>query len=163
MTDDSEITVAFWASLRSDRTVMLGLDNFNPPTLRPMTALMDSDRDGGPIWFFTSNDSAIVQGMALREEAIFTFASKGHDVFATVQGALSRSVDRGVIDRLWNPTIAAWYQGGKEDPAMAVLRLDPMTAEIWRDESSLFSGLRMLLGVDPQEAYKDKTARVSLA
>lgn len=163
MTDDSEITAAFWASLRTDRAVMLGLDNAAPPSLRPMTAVLDSDRDSGPIWFFTSTDSAIVQGMALSEDAIFTFASKGHDVFAAVHGALSRSVDRTVIDRLWNPAIAAWYQGGKDDPHLALLRLDLAAAEIWRDESSLFAGLKTLLGVDPQEDCKDKTARVSLA
>lgn len=163
MTNDSEITAAFWASLRSDRTVMLGLGDATPASLRPMTAVPDSDKDEGPIWFFTSTDSAIVQTMALREEAVFTFASKGHDVFATVHGALTRSVDRDVIDRLWNPFIAAWYEGGKDDPKLALLRLDLSTAEIWRDESSLFAGLKMLLGVNPQEDYKDNVAKVSLA
>lgn len=163
MTDDAAITSAFWDHLRADRTVMLGLDNFTPPGLRPMTALPDSDADGGPIWFFTSTDSAIVQGMALREQAVFTFTSTGHELFATVHGVLSRSPDADVIDRLWSPMIAAWYTGGKGDPTLVLLRFDPARAEIWRDASSLLDGLKLLFGATPQEAAKGEKARVSLA
>lgn len=163
MTDDAKITTAFWTHLRSDRTVMLGLENAAPPTLRPMTALLDGDEDRGPIWFFTSRDSALVQRMEPREPALFTFAAKGHNVFATVHGTLTRSADRAVVDRLWNPWVAAWYEDGKDDPDLALLRFDPAQAEIWRDASSLLAGLKMLFGVDPQTDYKDKVAKVSLS
>ena len=32
----------------------------------------------------------------------------GHDIFASLQGALVRDDDRAVIERLWNPFVAAW-------------------------------------------------------
>jgi general stress protein 26 len=162
-TDEARITAAFWKQLRGDRTVMLGLENAAPPTLRPMTALVDGERAQGPIWFFTSRESALVQRMEAREPAIFTFASKGHDLFATVHGALTRSRDRAVIDRLWNPWIAAWYENGKDDPDLALLRFDPADAEIWRDASSLLAGLKMLFGGNPRDDYRDDVAKVSLS
>jgi general stress protein 26 len=90
------------------------------------------------------------------------FVSKGHDVWATVHGSLSTTRDRAVIDRLWNRFVAAWYPGGKDDPKVALIRLDPDSAEIWIDASSMVSGLKMLLGMDPKEDYKDKVAKVSL-
>jgi general stress protein 26 len=63
---------------------------------------------------------------------------------------------------LWNRYVAAWYEGGKTDPKLALLRLDPEKAEIWLDASSIVAGIKMLLGVDPKQDYKDKVATVSL-
>ena len=42
---------------------------------------------------------------------------------------------------LWNPFVAAWYKGGKSDPALALLRFDPQQAQIWLNENSLFTGV----------------------
>ena len=163
MTPDAEITATFWKHLRSDRTVMLGLEDSAPTTMRPMTAQLDGEEDQGPIWFFTSTDAAIVQGLKSQDLAIFAFVSKGHDVFATVHGHMTRTTDRAVIDRLWNAWVAAWYKGGKDDPKLVLLRFDPATAEIWRDGSSLLSGLKLLFGGDPQADFKDNVAKVSLS
>ena len=72
--------------------------------------------------------------------AIVTFASKGHDLFASIQGALTLDQDATTIDRLWNPHVAAWYEGGKNDPKLALLRLDAERAEIWENASSVVAG-----------------------
>lgn len=162
MTTDAEITADFWKHLRADRTVMLGLEEAAPTSLRPMTAQLDGDLDEGPIWFFSSTDSALVQGMAQQDLALFTFVSNGHGVFATVHGHLMRSTDRLTIDRLWNPWVAAWYKGGKEDPTLALLRFDPARAEIWRDGSDWLAGLSLLFGGDPKTDFKDNVAKVAL-
>jgi general stress protein 26 len=67
-----------------------------------------------------------------------------------------------VIDRLWNRYVAAWFEAGKDDPKLAVLRLDPERAEIWGDASSLVAGLKLMLGMDPKKEFKDKVAEVDL-
>ena len=43
-----------------------------------------------------------------------------------------------------------------------LLRLDAEHAEIWLDGSSLVAGVKMLLGIDPKQDYKDKVAVVDL-
>jgi general stress protein 26 len=163
MTIDAEITSVFWKHLRADRTVMLGLEASAPTSMRPMTAQLDGDEDQGPIWFFTSTDAAILNGLKSEDIAIFTFVSKGYDVFATVHGHMTQSTDRATIDRLWNKWVAAWYKGGKEDPKLALVRFEPASAEIWRDGSSLLSGLKLLFGSDPQAEFKDNVAKVTLS
>ena len=70
--------------------------------------------------------------------------------------------DPEMIDRLWNRFVAAWYEGGKTDPKLVLLRFDPQEAEIWENASSLVAGLRLLLGADPKEDYEDKVAKVLL-
>ena len=150
----------FWSALKSDRTMMLGLDGVEDGHARPMTAQVEGEK--GPIWFFTARDHAIVEKLELGDRAIATFASKGHDLFATLHGSVSLDTDRAVIDRLWNRFVAAWYEGGKDDPKLALLRFDAERAEIWLDASSLVAGIKMLLGADPKEDFKDKVAEVTL-
>jgi general stress protein 26 len=89
-------------------------------------------------------------------------SSKGHDLFAAVHGSLSVDNDRVTIDRLWNRFVAAWYEGGKDDPKLVLLRLDAEGAEIWLDGSSLVAGIKMLLGADPKKDYEKKVAKVAL-
>jgi general stress protein 26 len=126
-----------------------------------MTAQIEDD-DRGPIWFFTAKDTEIPRGLGAAHRATATFASKSHDLFATIHGTLSLDMDREVIDRLWNPFVAAWFEKGKDDPKLELLRFDPERAEVWIDASSLLAGVKLMLGFDPKKEYRDKTGEVSL-
>jgi general stress protein 26 len=161
MPTQQEFETRFWKALDSDRTMMLGLDGVEDGHARPMTAQVEGEH--GPIWFFTSKDNALVGLLGRGDRAIATFASKGHDLFATVHGTLSIDNRRAVIDRLWNRFVAAWFEGGKDDPKLTLLRLDAESAEIWLDASSMVAGIKMLIGVDPKKDYKDKVAEVELS
>ncbi|KRG71614.1 pyridoxamine 5'-phosphate oxidase family protein [Pseudoxanthomonas dokdonensis] len=155
-----ELEKKFWKALKSDRTMMLGLDGCENGHVRPMTAQFEDDRS--PIWFFTSRDNALVQKLGAGKAAVAAFSSKGHDLFATVEGQLLMDNDRATIDRLWNPFIAAWFEGGKDDPNLALLRLDARHGEVWLNENNMLAGVKMLLGIDPKKDYKDKVADVNL-
>lgn len=163
MGKDAEIAEKLWKALRSDRTVMLGVADIDEGHSKPMTAIPDSDRDDGPLWFFTAKDVELVKELGPGKPAVIHFASKGHDLFATIHGTLIRTNDRSTIDRLWNAFIAAWYKGGKDDPNLQLLRFNPDRAQIWLNENSLFAGIKLMLGKDPKKEYKDKVAEVDLA
>lgn len=139
---------------------MLGLDGVEDGHSRPMTAQAEGDK--GPIWFFTSVDNGVAKNLKAGSRAIAAFSSKDHSLFASIRGSIVRDNDRAVIDRLWNPFVAAWYEGGKNDPKLVLLRLDAERGEVWLNESSLFAGVKMLLGIDPKQDYKDKVAQVDL-
>ena len=160
MPTPKELEAKFWSALKSDMTMMLGLADAEDGHTRPMTAQIEGER--GPIWFFTSRDNAIVQNLGRHDRAIATFASKGHDLFAAVHGRVSLDNSRFTIERLWSPFIAAWFEGGKDDPKLALIRLDPERAEIWLDGSSIVAGIKMLFGADPKQEYKDNVAKVTL-
>ena len=160
MATPQELEAKFWKALGSDRTMMLGLDGVEDGHARPMTGQFEDDRS--PIWFFAATDNALVKALGAGNRAIATFTSKDHEVFATLHGSLSLDNDRATIDRLWNPHVAAWYEGGKDDPKIALLRLDAERAEIWENASSLFAGIKTLFGADPKQDYKGKVAEVSL-
>ena len=162
MADDAEIEARFWKDLKSAPFVMLGLVDARDGHTQPMTAQFEND--GGPLYFFTTKDNGLTTSLGgSSHRAIATYTGKGHDLFASIHGTLSLSNDRAVIERLWNPFVAAWFEGGKDDPKLQLLRLDPERAQVWLNGSSLFAGAKMLLGIDPKEDYKDKVAEISLA
>ena len=160
MPDNTEIEAKFWKALKSDMTVMLGLDGARDGYAQPMTAQMEND-EGGPIWFFTAKDNSLIEALGQSHRAIAAFADKGHHLFASISGELSVDTDPAVIDRLWNPFVAAWFEG-KDDPRLALLRLDPDSAKIWLNATPLGAAIEWLLHRDPKESYEDKVAEVSL-
>ena len=159
MTDNKDLESKLWKSLKSDRTVMLGIDGAEDGHSRPMTAIVENE--SGPIWFFTGKPNGVVENLQNGHRAIAAFSSKGHDLFASIHGSLSISNDRAVIDRLWNPFIAAWFDG-KDDPKLVLLRFDADHAQVWLNESNLLAGVKLLFGVDPKEDYRDKVGDVDL-
>ena len=159
MATKTELAERFWKSLDSDRTVMLGAEGVYP---RPMTALVEDGR--GPIWVFTAreNDLAEMLESGRTVDALVMLTAKDHDLFATCGGRLSMDNDPEVIDRLWNPFVAAWYEDGQTDPKLRLLRFDPDVAEIWLNDNSLLAGVKTLLGIDPKKSYTEKVKKVKL-
>jgi general stress protein 26 len=161
MPTPAELEAKFWKALKSDRTALLGVSKGGDGHAQPMTAQIEDD-EGGPIWFFSARDVDLVQAIGDGADAFLNFAAKGHDLFASVEGRLAIDNDRATIDRLWNPFVAAWFEGGKDDPKLRLLRFEPGNAQIWLNENSLFAGVKMLLGADPKQDYKDKVGEMDL-
>jgi hypothetical protein len=40
--------------------------------------------------------------------------------------------------------------------------MDAADAQVWLNENSLLAGVKLLLGVDPKESYRDKVGDVDL-
>ena len=70
--------------------------------------------------------------------------------------------DRAMIQRLRNPYVEAWFEGGRNDPKLALLRFDAGRAQIWLNDHAFLAGVKLLLGRDPKQEYKDKTAQIRL-
>jgi len=162
MPTPAELETKFWKALKSDRTALLGLSGGGDGHAQPMTAQIEGD-EGGPIWFFSASDVNLVKATSDGADAFLHFAAKGHDLFASVDGLLTIDNNRETIERLWNPFVAAWFEGGKDDPKLRLLRFEPGNAQIWLNENSLFAGVKMLVGSDPKEDYNDKVAEISLS
>ncbi len=158
MTDDQEFAEQFWSAIRSDMTVMIGTKDVHP---KPLTAQFDGERRS--IFFFTAKGTELAESAASPVDATLVYASKGHDLFATVHGTLEVDNDPALIDRLWNRFVAAWFEEGKDDPKLCLLRFEPGEAEIWKDASSFVAGLKMFLGMgDPKKDYEESVATVKL-
>lgn len=115
------------------RAGMLGLtaggDGFRPMTHFP-------DRDSGLIWFISSTDTDLVQSLGMGEDADYVVISEDHDLHASLRGKLYQLRDEAKLDELWSTVVAAWFEGGRDDPRVALLRFDPAVAEVWASSTS---------------------------
>ena|SRR5688572_10269670 len=164
MNTEAEIEAKFWKALKGDRTVMLGLAGVEDGHSQPMTAqlLEEHEYTGGPVWFFTSSETDLFRAVGTSHRAVLHFSSKGHELFAAVDGEVMPVSDRTIIDRLWNKFVAAWFEGGKDDPKLRLLRFDGDRAQVWLNENSALAGVKLLLGRDPKQEYQGKVADVRL-
>jgi len=161
MPSPNDLRTAMWQALRTDMTVMAGLES-EGGFARPLTCQFDESGDQGPIWFFTATNTSLVSALTSASDGHLAFASKDHSLFATIEGTFMLRNDPLMIERLWNPFVAAWYEEGKSDPKLALVRFEPRSAKIWQNESSLWAGIKMLFGADPKDDYREKVADVRL-
>jgi general stress protein 26 len=163
MADDTEILEQFWDALEDSPFVMLGLDQARGSAMQPMTAQFeDQDRERGCVWFFTAKDHDLTKALGQDNRAIASFASKDHDLFASLRGRLILDNSRSEIDRLWNPIVAEWYEG-KHDPKMALLRFEVDDAKIWQSDIGGFlkPAFNKLFGRKPEVGMKEKVTEVT--
>ena len=169
--NDTRLTKAFWKAIDDSPFIMLGLVGVEDDQTRPMTAQVDvpeggDDEVGGPIYFFASKSDGVGHNLTGSARAVAAYADKGHTLFAHVHGTLSASNDRAVIDRLWNPLVAAWYKDGKNDPDLQLLRFETEHATIWEADKGATlkaAALKALFNVDAgKEHSQDHKADVAL-
>ncbi|KRA83648.1 pyridoxamine 5'-phosphate oxidase family protein [Altererythrobacter sp. Root672] len=168
--DELDLKRDFWNALEESQTLMLGLVADSAKMLRPMTAQIDrsghaEDDSLAEIYFFASREEGVGASLSHTEsEAIAAFQSKGHDIFASIRGSLAVVDDRATIERLWSPFAELYYEEGKADPNLLLLRLDSATAEVWRADATGFfkSIVFKLLGRDPGCANPENRIAISL-
>lgn len=119
-----------WEALEDTRTGMLGLVGGAPQHFQPMTGF--DDREGRCLWFFTRDDTDLLKDVAAgNDDAMYTLVTKKTDLYACLGGRLSISNDRSVVDRFWNPVVAAWYPEAKDDPRLRLVRFNLEDARVW--------------------------------
>ncbi len=133
----AEAEKEFWKSLKESNTGLLGLDQPGYHA-QPMTAFREGET--GTIWFFTRDDTDLARdaGVGGGQSAMFHYGAKDQNVWACIHGELSvHGPDREIIDRYWNPVLAAWYPEGKDDPQLTILRFDADDGRVWVNKGGL--------------------------
>ncbi|MET0238860.1 MAG: pyridoxamine 5'-phosphate oxidase family protein [Sphingobium sp.] len=140
----------FWKALEASPFLLVNLQGATEHAL-PMTAQLDKDADSA-FWFYTSKGNRLETG----GPAMAHFSAKGHDLFACIAGTLRTETDPAVIDRYWSKQVEAWYDGGRNDPNLLMLRFDLDDAEVWTADLGVKGLFKLLTGkhIDPQEAGK---------
>lgn len=127
---ESEIRERLFKTIRKQRDGMLGLIGSEVQHPQPMTTLIDDDHET-PFYFLTRDDTDLARAVAAgADRGLYVFQEEG-ELWASVLGRLTISTDRAVVDRFWNPVVAAWYPDGKDDPHIRVLTFEPSDAQVW--------------------------------
>lgn len=85
--------------------------------------------EDGNLYFFVGRSSDQAQSVAAHPELNVALASSDHWVSVAGRGTLVR--DQQLIDEMWDDMVAAYFEGGKEDPEVALLHVRAESAEYW--------------------------------
>ena len=102
---------------------------------RPMSSNGDID-ENGEIWFFTNASSLKVSEIAKLPKVNVSFADPDNQRYVSVTGTAQLVRDREKIKELWRPEFKMWFPEGKDDPEIALLRVNLEKAEYWDSPSS---------------------------
>ena len=87
--------------------------------------------ENGAIWFFSAMDSYKNEEIQNdnRVQLIYSCPDKSH--FMSVYGHAKIIKDREKTEELWNVFVKAWFQDGKDDPNLTLIKVQPESAYYW--------------------------------
>lgn len=108
---------------------------------RPL-AVLPHDFDG-TVWFFTQDPSPKTDDIAGDPHVNVSYADGASAV--SLSGTATVDRDPARIDEFWNPWAEAWFEGGRQDPSVALLRVDATSAEYWHiDKPAVVRGFEVV-------------------
>jgi general stress protein 26 len=118
-----------------DFCMLTTIDEQGDPHSRPMSSNGDIDPDGD-LYFFTNASSHKVSEVAQSPKVNVSFADPENQRYVSVTGLASLVRDREKINELWRPEFKMWFPKGKDDPDIALLRVNLEKGEYWDSPSS---------------------------
>ncbi|MDP5031568.1 MAG: pyridoxamine 5'-phosphate oxidase family protein [Paraglaciecola sp.] len=143
----NELKKELWDNITEQGFVMVGLSQTDQHS-EPMHAHVDKSKPHS-LWIYTTKDNRVATG----GKSMIQFVSKGHDLFACMLGQLSEESDTSLIDKFWSSGVEAWYENGKEDDSLLMMRFDLNNAEIWTQDASITGKIKLATGatVEPED------------
>ena len=125
---DSENSTAhdFWKRLDD---VTAGMLKTGPEDFAPMAP--HGDEEEKAIWFITAKGTAAHQAAIEGMSTHFAICDQSAKLHAVVKGKLQEVSDPKKVDELWSRVTGAWFEGGRDDPDVRLIRLTPSQAEVW--------------------------------
>jgi len=94
---------------------------------RPL-ATVEAEFDGD-VWFFTYDDAEKVH--QIRHDSHVNVSYESGKGYLSLSGRAELVKDRAKIDEFWNVGAQAWFENGKDDPNIALLKVHAESAEFW--------------------------------
>lgn len=93
---------------------------------RPL-ALQVRDFDA-ELYFFTPDSSDLAE--QVRENTAVNVAIESHGNYLSIAGSGSITKDQALIEKFWNVHAEAWFDEGRDDSGVALLKVDAQSAEL---------------------------------
>lgn len=123
-----------WGLIKDIRTAMLTSWDGEELHARPMHSYQQDE--AGKLCFFTKRDSGKIDEIRRYDKVNVAFSDIEHNTYVSISGKGRLTTDRAKMERFWNPHVKAWFPKGLEDPELALLEIEPESAQYWDSTSS---------------------------
>jgi len=101
---------------------------------RPLEAR--PDRNAGLIFFVTDVHSAKEEEIGATPDIGLVFFDSGDNAYLSITGRACVTRDAEKTKAAWRKTDEVWWPGGPDDTDVCLLRVEPLTAELWDGPAS---------------------------
>lgn len=100
-----------------------------PVSVRPMS-VQEVDEEGN-LWFMSQIDSNKNTEIKADPFTQLFFQENKNSGFLSIYGISEISRNQAKIDELWNPLLKVWFQNGKDDPKITLIKVVPTNVYYW--------------------------------
>lgn len=102
---------------------------------RPMTT--QQQEFDGDLWFIGSKDAEYTADIAARPQVNVSYADTGGNNYVSVTGRGELVENRAKLDELWSEMYNMYFEGGKDDPNIQLIKIEAQGAEFWESGGKL--------------------------
>lgn len=125
---------SFWKRLDAINAGMLG----TAPALHFVPMSHHADPDADALWFITAQGTELTQAAASGPvDAMYLIGDASGKLWARIAGQLEQSQDHAKLEQIWSAVASAWFEQGKADPDLRLLKLSLTGAEVWSTPGGL--------------------------
>lgn len=92
--------------------------------------------DEGNLWFLFSSESETYQNLQKSNQVSVLYSDISNYNFLSINGIAEVSQDKSRIEKYWNKMIEGWFEKGKEDPRIRILKVIPSEGHYWDNKSN---------------------------
>lgn len=119
----------FWTNMTKTDVVLLGTGGGDPVPMSPIAR-----EDDNAIWFITSAEHDTYKAAESGTAAEIYLCDSSANTYGTLKGHLTAENDPQKLDDLWSPMADAWFENGRADDSVRLMKYTPKDAELWVSE-----------------------------
>lgn len=94
--------------------------------------------DEGTIWYLFSAESETHENLQSNNNVTVLFSHVENYNFLSINGSAEILQDKERIEKYWNKFVEAWFEKGKDDPNIRILKVHVDDAHYWDTKTNKF-------------------------
>lgn len=95
------------------------------------------------IWFIGHTPSETVDNIKTNPEVNLAYASQNGKSYLSIAGKAELVENKEKLEELWSVMYNAYFEKGKEDPKVQLIKVTPHGAEYWANGNAITSAVKM--------------------
>lgn len=95
------------------------------------------------IWFIGHKPSETVDNIKQNSEVNLAYVTQESDKYLSISGTAELVEDEEKLNELWSVMYNAYFEQGKDDPKVQLIKVVPHGAEYWANGNAITSAVKM--------------------
>ncbi len=95
------------------------------------------------IWFIGHKPSETVENIEKNPQVNLAYVTQDDKNYLSITGKAELVEDKDKLDELWSVVYNAYFEKGKEDPKVQLIKVVPHGAEYWANGNAIASAFKM--------------------